>query len=60
MTLNDIEVAYGVPPSVILRELGLPKDTPTDERLGRLRQGYDFDMEEVREIVERARPSRRP
>ncbi|MCE5268230.1 MAG: DUF4405 domain-containing protein [Planctomycetaceae bacterium] len=55
MTLDDVQRRTGVPPAVILRELGLPPDVPTDERLGRLRKQYGFDMHRLRDIVERHR-----
>ncbi|MEN6458278.1 MAG: DUF4405 domain-containing protein [Thermoguttaceae bacterium] len=55
MTLDEVEHSTGVPAAVILRELGLPASVPTDERLGRLRKRYDFDVHRVREIVEKQR-----
>jgi hypothetical protein len=51
-TLREVEQRTGVAASVILKELGLPSDTPTDERLGRLRRKHGFEMEKVREVVE--------
>jgi len=57
MTLADIERLTGVPAAVILRELGLPADVPADERLGRLRRQYGFEMQDVREIVRRRSPT---
>ncbi|MEN6448920.1 MAG: DUF4405 domain-containing protein [Thermoguttaceae bacterium] len=59
MTLDEVQRQTGVPAAVILRELGLPKDAPTDQRLGKLRKQYGFDLHRVREIVEKHRePSR--
>ena len=52
MTLREVERRTGVPKAVILQELGLPLDVPADERLGRLRGQYGFEMQAVREIVE--------
>lgn len=67
MTLEEVERATGVSAARILRELGLPADTPTNERLGRLRRTHGFEIERVRAIVEEARlaepphaPSSRP
>lgn len=53
MTLREVEQRTGVPAGVILRGLGLPQEVPVDERLGRLRQQYGFEMEDVRVIVEK-------
>jgi hypothetical protein len=53
MTLRDVEQRTGVPATVILKELGLPLDLPTDERLGRLRKKHDFEMHDVQKIVEK-------
>lgn len=52
MTLTDIALATGVPEATLKSELGLPKDTPADERLGRLSRHYGFTMDEVRRIVD--------
>jgi hypothetical protein len=51
MTLQEIEQKTGVPAALILKELGLPPDTPTDERMGRLRKRYEFEMHTVQDIV---------
>jgi hypothetical protein len=51
MTLDELEQRTGVPTEVVLRELGLPLDLPTDERLGRLRREHAFEMQDVRDIV---------
>jgi hypothetical protein len=53
MTLLEIEQKTGVPAAVILKELGLPLDTPTDERMGRLRKRYEFEMHTVQDIVQK-------
>ena len=49
--LHEIEEQTGVPATVILKELGLPANLPTDERLGRLRRRHGFEMHDVQEIV---------
>jgi hypothetical protein len=54
-TLGEVERSTGVPASIILKELGLPPDLPTDERLGRLRKRYDFQVHDIRVIVEKHR-----
>ena len=51
MTLREIEQRVGVPAAVILRELGLPPDVPTDERLGKLRKQYGFNIRDIRAIA---------
>ena len=53
MTLHEVEEQTGVPAVVILRELGLPADLPTDEQLGRLRKKHGFEMHDIREIVQK-------
>jgi hypothetical protein len=53
MTLREIEQQTGVPAAFILKELGLPPDTPTDERMGRLRKRYEFEMHTVQDIVQK-------
>ncbi len=53
MTLREVERRTGVPAAVILRELGLPLDVPADDRLGRLRRQYGFEIQAVREIVKK-------
>ena len=53
MTLAEVEQRTGVPATVILSELHLPPNVPTDERLGRLRRTYGFDINNVREVVQK-------
>jgi hypothetical protein len=53
MTLAEIEARTGVPVEEILRELGLPSGLPSEERLGRLRRAYGFEMHDVREVIRR-------
>ena len=55
MTLHEVEQQTGIPAAVILRELGLPADLPTDERLGRLRKQHGFEMHDIQEIVRKHR-----
>jgi hypothetical protein len=58
MTLDEVERNTGVSAATILKELGLPRDVPTDERLGRLRKQYGFEMEAVRNAVRKNLESR--
>lgn len=51
MTLREIQEKTGVPYEHILSNLGLPKDVPPDEQLGRLRRAHGFSMDDVRKIV---------
>jgi hypothetical protein len=51
MTLQEVEQMTGVSAAVIVKELGLPSDLPKDERLGRLRKKYGFEMESLRDVV---------
>ncbi len=53
MSLGEVERMTGVSAAVIVKELGLPTDVPVDERLGRLRKEYGFEMRDLREIVEK-------
>jgi hypothetical protein len=55
MTLREIEEQTGVPAAVILKELGLPANLPTDERLGRLRRQHGFEIHDIQEIVRKRR-----
>jgi hypothetical protein len=52
LTLRELEAQTGVPAGHVLRELGLPGDVPRDERLGKLRRRYEFDMAVLRRIVD--------
>jgi len=53
LTLREVEQRTGVPALVILRKLGLPVDLDLEERLGRLRRQYGFEMRDIRTIVEK-------
>jgi hypothetical protein len=58
ITLREVEEKTGVPAAVILSELGLPASLSTDERLGRLRRQYGFEMHDVQEVVRKYREQR--
>ncbi len=51
MTLSDVQELTGVPVDHIITTLRLPDDVPRDERLGRLRRSYGFEIDDVRQIV---------
>jgi hypothetical protein len=50
-TLAEIEAATGVSAALIVQDLGLPPDTPTNERVRRLADQYGFSMRELRAAV---------
>jgi hypothetical protein len=52
LTLRELETQTGVPAGQVLRALGLPDDIARDQRLGRLRRQYGFEMGDVRRIIE--------
>jgi hypothetical protein len=51
MSLSDVEKATGIKAGKIAGELGLPRDAPLDQNLGRLRRVYNFQIEQVRDLV---------
>ena len=51
MSLQDIEKATGIKAQKIADGLGLPKDAPLDQNLGRLRRVYNFQIEQVRDLI---------
>jgi len=51
LSLRELEAQTGVPAEYVLRELGLPEEVPREERLGKLRRQYGFDMALLRRIV---------
>ena len=52
MSLWEVEQRTGVSLETILSGLNLPRDIPANERLGRLRRVYGFEMEEVKKLIE--------
>jgi hypothetical protein len=60
MTLREIEQRTGVSAAVVAKELGLPNDLPTDERLGRLRKQFGFEMHDLREAVRKHLERKQP
>jgi hypothetical protein len=52
-TLLDIERATGISGRVIAEKLGLPPQTDLNETLGRLRRLHRFEIQEVRDLVDK-------
>jgi len=52
MTLGDVIEATGVHLQFLVREMGLPSDVSTDDRLGRVARDNGLSVEEIRAIVE--------
>jgi hypothetical protein len=51
MTLKEIEETTGVPASYIIESLKLPESISIEEKLGRLKKKYGFEINTVKEIV---------
>jgi len=61
-TLEDVAGMSGIPVEAILKEAGLPSDTPPNVRLSVLREQYGLEMSELRDVISRltARNSQSP
>jgi hypothetical protein len=57
MTLAEAAQSAGWPVEQLVKKLNLPADVDVNERLGRLRQRYHFDLEQIRAILSEAPPS---
>lgn len=53
MTLIELQQATGIPYQTLLAELGLPGNTSKDETIGRLGKQNGFDMDSVRNVIQR-------
>jgi hypothetical protein len=53
MSLGEIEDEYGIPVDELTRGLGIDGTVPRNERLGRLRQQYDFTMRDVEAVIDK-------
>jgi len=53
MSLSEAARIGGMTAAELIRKLDLPADTDPHERLGRLKRFYGFEMQEVRNIVEK-------
>jgi hypothetical protein len=51
MSLNDIELATGVPVVYLIELLGLPEDVSLDDGVGKLGRNHGFDVDDVRKAV---------
>ncbi len=51
MTLKDVEETTGVPAPYIIESLKLPESISAEEQLGPLKRKYEFEINDVREIV---------
>jgi len=51
MTLRDVQEFTGVPADHIIASLSLPADVSLDERLGRLRRSFGFEIDDIRRAV---------
>jgi hypothetical protein len=51
MTLRQVEQSTGVPVGALIEQLGLPSGIDPDERIGRIRKGYDVSPDDVRQAV---------
>jgi len=51
-SLRELEEKTGILKSTILKEMGIPTNTPYSETLGRLKRRYNFTMQELRDKIE--------
>jgi len=55
MTLAEVSEKYDVPIHCLKTHLGIPESAPETEKLGRLRDAYDFTMSDVESAIARYR-----
>ena len=55
VTLRQVEQSTGVPVDALIKQLGLPHGIDPDERIGRIRKGYDLSPDDVRQAVRELR-----
>ena len=53
MTLQEVSRQYNIPTAVLKEQLKLPPSVPDNEKLGRLRRSYNFNMSEVERIIQK-------
>ncbi len=53
MTLQEVSRQYHIPTAVLKEQLKLPPSVPDNERLGRLRRSYNFNMSEVERLIQK-------
>jgi len=51
MTLNEISTKYHISTDIIKSELGIPKTSSNNERLGKLKKAYDFKISDIEKII---------
>ncbi len=59
-TLMEIEAETGVNVERILEAMKLPSNTPRNERVGRLSQEYNFEIDTLRDVVSKLQQSNSP
>ncbi len=52
MTINEVSKKYNIPAHDLANQINVPNNL-VDERLGRLKKQYQFDMDELREYIEK-------
>ena len=55
VTLRQVEQSTGIPVDALIEQLGLPRGIDPDERIGRIRKGYDVSPDDVRQAVRELR-----
>jgi hypothetical protein len=58
MTLAEAAQSSGWTAEQLVQKLHLPADVDVNERLGRLRQRYGFDLEQVRNVLSESPPAK--
>lgn len=57
MTLREVATQSGVNENELKASLGIPASASADERLGRLKREYDFDINDVRRVLANRPPA---
>jgi len=55
VTLRQVAQSTGVSVEALIEQLGLPRAIDPDERIGRIRKGYDVSPDDVRQAVRELR-----
>lgn len=53
MTLEQVIEAFKVPKEYVLKELGIPMDYDIDQQLRLIRQDFDFETSELRDLIKK-------
>ena len=51
LTLGELSETYNVPLDYLIQKLGLPEETSSAEKLGRLRRTHGFSMSDIEKII---------